>query len=62
MVSPAVEKSVEEVSSPCNTQSIAWSGKFWRDSASKSSIVRNLSHGLARETADVVLTIAAARA
>jgi hypothetical protein len=33
---------------PCSPQSFAWSGKFWRDSASKSPIVRNPSHGLAR--------------
>jgi hypothetical protein len=32
---------------PCSPQSLAWSGKFWRDSASKSPIVRNPSHGLA---------------
>jgi hypothetical protein len=33
---------------PYSPQSVGWSGKLWRDSASKSPIVRNPSHGLAR--------------
>jgi hypothetical protein len=32
---------------PCSPQSVGWSGKLWRDSASKSPIVRNPSHGAA---------------
>jgi hypothetical protein len=32
---------------PYSPQSVAWSGKLWRDSASKPPIVRNPSHGAA---------------